>query len=169
MSNMKRFILFATLAMLLAFCACTKTPEPPAPTAAPGTEAPATEAPKPTEPPQTPAPTAEPTPEQTPEPTAEPTSEPTPEPTPAPTPEPTAEPTPAPTEAPALSADEKMEIAQGYIDRSVEELYAAIGRPDSTDYAPSCMGEGDDGMLFYDGFIVYTYRENGTETVIYVE
>ena len=41
--------------------------------------------------------------------------------------------------------------------------------PESSDYAPSCLGEGEDGNLYYDGFVVYTYRENGTETVEYVE
>jgi hypothetical protein len=68
-----------------------------------------------------------------------------------------------------MSAEEKKAIAEGYIDRDVEELYAAIGEPEYSDYAPSCLGEGDDGNLYYDGFIVYTYRENGTETVTYVE
>ena len=68
-----------------------------------------------------------------------------------------------------MSSAEKKAIAEGYIDRDVEELYAAIGKPDSSDYAPSCLGEGDDGNLYYDGFIVYTYREDGMETVIYVE
>ena len=64
------------------------------------------------------------------------------------------EPTPSP-----------VEIARGLIDQPVSELYAQIGQPESSDYAPSCMGEGEDGMLFYDGFIVYTYREGDVETV----
>jgi hypothetical protein len=51
----------------------------------------------------------------------------------------------------------------------VEDLYAAIGSPVSSDYAPSCLGDGDDGNLYYEGFTVYTYRENGEETVTYVE
>ena len=149
--------------LLVLLCACAKNPPQPtpAPTAAPATAAPATAAPAPTEAPATPEPTPEPTAEATPEPTPEPTAEPAPEPTP--------EPTPAPTEAPAMSAEEKKAIAEGYIDRDVEELYAAIGEPEYSDYAPSCLGEGDDGNLYYDGFIVYTYRENGTETVTYVE
>ncbi len=149
--------------LLVLLCACAKNPPQPtsAPTAAPATAAPATAAPAPTKAPATPEPT--------PEPTAEATAEPTPEPTAEPTPEPTPESTPAPTEAPAMSAEEKKAIAEGYIDRDVEELYAAIGEPEYSDYAPSCLGEGDDGNLYYDGFIVYTYRENGTETVTYVE
>jgi len=31
------------------------------------------------------------------------------------------------------------------------------------------MGDGEDGNLYYDGFIVYTYREGDLETVYYVE
>ena len=62
-----------------------------------------------------------------------------------------------------------MALAESCINKSVDELYALIGRPESSDYASSCLGDGDDGMLYYDGFIVYTYRENGVETVTYVE
>ncbi|MBQ3404476.1 MAG: hypothetical protein IJG63_03550 [Oscillospiraceae bacterium] len=49
---------------------------------------------------------------------------------------------------------------------SVESLYSAIGRPNSSNYASSCMGSGEDGELYYNGFTVYTYRdENGSEVV----
>lgn len=74
---------------------------------------------------------------------------------------------PAPTE-PEMSDFEK---AQSCVDLSVEELYALIGEPESSDYAPSCLNPeaGEDGNLYYDGFIVYTYREGDTETVSYVE
>lgn len=52
----------------------------------------------------------------------------------------------------------------------MEDLIAAIGEPESSDYAPSCLGEGEDGNLYYDGFTVYTYRDtDGQETVNYVE
>lgn len=51
----------------------------------------------------------------------------------------------------------------------VSELYAAVGQPNSSDYAPSCIGDGEDGNLYYDGFTVYTYREGGSESVEYVE
>lgn len=63
------------------------------------------------------------------------------------------------------------ELAQSCIDLSVEELYALIGEPESSDYAPSCLNPdvGQDGNLYYDGFIVYTYREGEVETVSYVE
>ena len=63
------------------------------------------------------------------------------------------------------------ELAYECIDKSVEELYELIGQPQSADYAPSCLnpGVGEDGNLYYEGFIVYTYREGDKETVSYVE
>lgn len=60
-------------------------------------------------------------------------------------------------------------LAQSCIDKPVADLYALIGQPNSSDYAPSCMGDGEDGNLYYDGFIVYTYREGDTESVYFVE
>ena len=74
-------------------------------------------------------------------------------------------------EAPAQEepTPDPVEIVRSLIDQPVSELYAQIGQPESSDYAPSCMGEGEDGMLFYDGFIVYTYREGDVETVYDVE
>lgn len=63
-----------------------------------------------------------------------------------------------------------LEIAKGYEGANVDELIAVIGDPNSSDYAPSCLGEGEDGNLYYDGFTVYTYRDtSGAETVNYVE
>lgn len=78
-------------------------------------------------------------------------------------------PAPAPEEKPAETetptADPKT-VAQGLVGRPVSELYAAIGRPISSDYAPSCLVEnGEDGELVYDGFIVYTEKGPGYETV----
>ena len=72
-------------------------------------------------------------------------------------------------EAPEEPTPDPVEIVKGLIDQPIEDLYAQIGEPESSDYAPSCMGDGEDGMLFYDGFIVYTYREGDTETVYDVE
>ena len=102
-----------------------------------------------------PAPTAAPAPA-----TAEPA--PAPE-TAAPAPEsaPAAEEPAA--ETPAEPSD--FEKAEACVDKSVEELYAAVGEPASSDYASSCLGSGDDGELHYDGFTVYTYREGDSETV----
>ena len=71
---------------------------------------------------------------------------------------------PAPVEeTPAEPSD--LEKAEACVDKSVEELYAAVGEPISSDYASSCLGSGDDGELHYDGFTVYTYREGDSETV----
>ena len=58
-----------------------------------------------------------------------------------------------------------IEQARALIDHPVEELYEAIGQPNDQKYASSCLGEGEDGELYYDGFTVYTYRE--TEETIY--
>ncbi len=78
-----------------------------------------------------------------------------------------------PTEAETVAADpapDKKALAESCIDKDVSELYALIGEPESSDYAPSCLVEGgEDGMLYYDGFVVYTTREGDVETVYYVE
>lgn len=78
-----------------------------------------------------------------------------------------AEETTAETAAPAL---DMKALAESCIGKDVSELYALIGEPASADYAPSCLVEGgEDGMLYYDGFVVYTVREGDVETVDYVE
>lgn len=69
-----------------------------------------------------------------------------------------------------IDASSAKELAISCIDKDVSELYALIGEPQSSDYAPSCLVDGDDGMLYYEGFVVYTNRlKDGTETVYYVE
>ena len=75
------------------------------------------------------------------------------------------------TETIPLAVDSAFALAESCIDKSVEELIALIGEPESADYAPSCLnpGAGEDGNWYYDGFVVYTYREGDTETVSYVE
>lgn len=122
---------------------------------APETSEPTGEADEP-EFPAAPVPEATPTPTPSAAPAPEATASPTPEPTPTPTPEPAAEPTP--------QASLK-EIAQKYVGSSVSSLYAAIGYPGGSDYAPSCLGHGEDGQLYYGGFTVATYREGGAESV----
>lgn len=82
--------------------------------------------------------------------------------------------TEAPAEDPAVVAEEKMKemkaLAESCIDKDVNYLYELIGKPNSADYAPSCLVQGgEDGMLYYDGFVVYTTREGDVETVYYVE
>ena len=72
--------------------------------------------------------------------------------------------------APAEEEPSPLEAAKEFEGAPLEDLIAAIGEPLSSDYAPSCMGEGEDGNLYYDGFTVYTYRDvDGNETVNYVE
>lgn len=68
-------------------------------------------------------------------------------------------------------AQDPKTLAESCIDAPVADLFALIGQPDSSEYAPSCMnpGVGEDGMLYYEGFVVYTYKEGNTETVSYVE
>lgn len=65
--------------------------------------------------------------------------------------------------APAETAS--LETALKYVGKDVSKLYAAIGKPNSLEYASSCIGDGEDGLLYYNGFTVTTYRENGKETV----
>ena len=85
----------------------------------------------------------------------------------APATEPAAEET-APADEP--EGESLLETAKTFEGAPVEDLIAAIGEPESSDYAPSCLGEGEDGNLYYDGFTVYTYRDtDGSETVSYVE
>ena len=72
------------------------------------------------------------------------------------------------TEAETQESEQKA-LAAGCIGKDISELYALIGQPKSADYAPSCLVDGEDGMLYYDGFVVYTTRENGVEKVYYVE
>lgn len=58
------------------------------------------------------------------------------------------------------------EIAQSYIGKPLSELQELIGLPNNLRYANSCLGEGEDGELYYRSFTVYTYRDtDGTETV----
>ena len=61
----------------------------------------------------------------------------------------TAAPTEAPTEAAteaAPAADQKT-LAESCMDKDISELYALIGEPASSEYAPSCLVEGgEDGV-----------------------
>lgn len=74
--------------------------------------------------------------------------------------------TEAATETPAPSAKE---LAESCVDKSVEDLFALIGEPVDSEYTPSCLGDGEDGFLYYDGFTVYTYKDADGETVSLVE
>lgn len=107
-----------------------------------------------------PDPTPDTKPDQTEPPETSPAADPTPD-SSSPEPTPTATPTPAVT---TVTEDPKA-VAQGLVGSDVSSLYAAVGYPVSSSYAPSCLGDGEDGELVYDGFTVYTYRENGAETI----
>lgn len=65
----------------------------------------------------------------------------------------------------APAETDSLETALKYVGKDVSKLYAAIGKPNSSEYASSCIGDGEDGLLYYNGFTVTTYRENGKETV----
>ena len=68
------------------------------------------------------------------------------------------------------NTDELYEIAQSFMEKPVSELIDAIGQPISSAYAGfSCLiPGGDDGELYYDGFVVSTVKSGDSETVINV-
>lgn len=74
-------------------------------------------------------------------------------------------------EEPEEPAGPTVEDALAFVDQDVSALYEAIGEPLSSAYEASCAGDGDDGILEYDGFIVFTYREpdGSAETVVDAE
>lgn len=166
------------LMLVLSLAACGGGDEPSSsalPSASPSAQPSATPTTAPTPKKATPKPTAAPTP--TPAPTEEPT--PTPAPTPTPEPEPDPEPEPAnnggenwvqpsgndPEPEPEPTPEPSMPAPSSFIGSSLGALQGYYGSPYSAEYGPSCIGAGEDGVLFYDGFTVYTYRENGVETI----
>ena len=74
---------------------------------------------------------------------------------------------PEPTEEPAPVEEEPslMELAESFVGGEAADMIAAVGEPVSADYAPSCLGSGEDGILEYADFLVYTYWEGGSERV----
>lgn len=67
------------------------------------------------------------------------------------------------------SAQDLFALAESFVDRPVSELIDAIGEPLDRAYVSSCLGDGEDGELYYDGFTVFTYREGDSEIVMGVE
>ena len=66
----------------------------------------------------------------------------------------------------ACGNKDALSTAQEMIGEEVSSLTAAIGEPENSSYASSCLGPGEDGELYYDGFTVYTYRDpDGTENI----
>ena len=105
---------------------------------------------------------------------------PTPSAEPAPSAAPSAEPSAAPTavlpdealkpdvtEAPTAK-EEALQIAKSFEGKDLSELIAVLGEPLSSEYGPSCLGDGKDGELKYDGFIVYTTQKGSAETITLV-
>lgn len=68
----------------------------------------------------------------------------------------------------AAMGEEQRKVEEELIGATVEDLFEAIGRPKNMEYTTSCLVEnGEDGMLYYDGFYVSTTRfPNGTEYVM---
>ena len=96
------------------------------------------------------------------------TTEPVTEATEAPTEAPTEKPTePKPTEPAPTQPANPIEQARNCIGKSVNELYKLIGKPNAASYAPSCEDpDAEDGLLEYNGFMVWTLRyANGNEVV----
>ena len=62
-----------------------------------------------------------------------------------------------------------LETALSFVDQDVSLLVEALGEPLDKQYEASCSGPGDDGIWSYDGLTVFTYRENGVETVVDAE
>jgi len=68
--------------------------------------------------------------------------------------------------AEAENTGDRLALAQEYVGRTAEELIAAFGEPNSSEYASSCEEENaEDGMLMYDGFYVWTLRTADDELV----
>ena len=57
---------------------------------------------------------------------------------------------------------------EDYIDKPAEDFISVFGEPSERDYGPSCLGDGEDGVLIYDGFTIYTYREGDEENIVNV-
>ena len=192
---MKKLLVILTACLLtlslLAACGETVTPEPqetaseadPAPVPEEAETAPAQEdtAEEPVD--ETPAvekPAAGETEAQTDADTPEPVtdSEPVAKPEPSTEPEPAAEPEPTgdqtsastgsqpPTEGPAAAT---LEDVQALVGQDVANLYAIAGQPQDSHYEYSCSGPGDDGILYYQDYIVFTYVEDGVETIVDAE
>lgn len=56
--------------------------------------------------------------------------------------------------------------AQELVGQPVEALYEAIGEPGDSQYAASCLEDNaEDGMLFYEGFYVWSLRTEEDEVI----
>ena len=62
-----------------------------------------------------------------------------------------------------------LETALGFVDQDAQLLLDALGEPQQKLYEASCSGPGDDGIWVYEDVTVFTYLENGVETVVDAE
>lgn len=129
------FSVLTAIVLLFALTACGSTAPAPAPTAAPATSAPTAAPPAPTLSSVLPGSNLQPAESE------------------------------APVEETPAVDDAIFKAALACVDQDVSALYAAIGEPEDSSYASSCIGEGEDGELYYDGFTVATYREGDKEIV----
>ncbi len=158
---MKKILCLLTLSLLL-LAACAGGAESPAPTL----QAEPAAAPEPV---STPEPVAAPEPRPAPEPAVEPEPQAAPETVVKPESQPAPEPANEPAASPEPGGEPSLDAALACAGQDISALYAAIGQPQDSFYEYSCSGPGDDGVLYYDGFLVFTYRENGVETVVDAE
>lgn len=63
------------------------------------------------------------------------------------------------------------ELAKTFIDKNLDDLKTALGEPADAYYEESCIGDGDDGILTYDTFTVFTFRpaDGSAEVVVDAE
>ena len=110
----------------------------------------------------------EPEPTATPEVTATPESD--PEPPVGEAADPTDAPVDPPTEEETNDVAETIALVLSMEGQPIEELYEIIGMPNDSDYTSSCLVDGQDGELHYDGFTVYTvFPTGGIETIYHCE
>lgn len=62
-----------------------------------------------------------------------------------------------------------LETALSFVDQDAQLLLDALGEPQQKLYEASCSGPGDDGIWVYEDVTVFTYLENGVETVVDAE
>ena len=66
-------------------------------------------------------------------------------------------------------APDALETALSFVDQDAQLLLNALGEPQEKLYEASCSGPGDDGIWIYEDVTVFTYLENGVETVVDAE
>ena len=82
----------------------------------------------------------------------------------------TQQPEPAEAELPEeTKAPGALKTALSFVDQDAQLLLDALGEPQQKLYAASCSGPGDDGIWVYEDVTVFTYLENGIETVVDAE